>query len=187
MYKYSPGTIITIDGTVIEILGYPATPFRVEARIPAMNAPINAAAAGGKARRSISSNRTVFDIAPIIPAAAARGTGLLNIIEKPYTPQKLNRSRRKIHCHNDSFKGRNEIGFKPNDIASIQAVMVATVMIIIEYISRSVPERMSNLARSIPLVINGKPGITNSIEQIYPASCCKLTENIISNNFSRAV
>ena len=30
---------------------------------------------------------------------------------------------------------------------------------------------MSSLARSIPLVINGNPGIIKSIEHIYPASC----------------
>ena len=33
------------------------------------------------------------------------------------------------------------------------------------------PDRKSNLAKSIPLVINGKPGIMKSIEQMYPASC----------------
>ena len=52
LYRYNPGTIMTIEGTVIEILGYPATPFRVEARSPARNAPINAAAAGGILTRS---------------------------------------------------------------------------------------------------------------------------------------
>ena len=39
--------MITMEGTVREILGYPATPFKVDARIPAINAPMNAAAAGG--------------------------------------------------------------------------------------------------------------------------------------------
>ena len=42
-----------MDGTVIDILGYPATPLSVEARIPAINAPIKAAAAGGKVKSSI--------------------------------------------------------------------------------------------------------------------------------------
>ena len=56
-------------------------------------------------------------------------------------------------------------------IAKIHAVMVATVIMISEYIRRSIPERISNFAKSIPLVINGNPGIINNIEQIYPASC----------------
>ena len=157
---------MTIEGTVIEILGYPATPFRVEARSPARNAPINAAAAGGILTRSINSKRKVLESAPIKPAAVARRLGLLNMIENPKTPQKLARRRNRIHCHNARSIGRNGSGFKPSSMARIQAVMVATVMMIREYISRSVPERISSFAKSIPLVINGNPGIINSMEQI---------------------
>ena len=160
-----------MDGTVIEILGYPATPFKVEARIPAIKAPIKAAAAGGNAERSINSKRIVFDTAPMIPAAVASRIGLLNIIENPNTPKKLANRRRTIHCHNARFKGRNEIGLSPSSIARIQAVIVATVIMSREYMSLSIPERISSLARSIPLVINGKPGMINSMEQMYPASC----------------
>ena len=58
-----------------------------------------------------------------------------------------------------------------NRSAIIQANIVATNIIIIEYVNRSRPERKSSLARSIPLVINGKPGIINNMEHIYPASC----------------
>ena len=64
--------MITIEGTVIDILGYPATPFTVVAKMPATKAPAKAATAGGKDARSISSNRNVLDTAPITPAAAAR-------------------------------------------------------------------------------------------------------------------
>ena len=39
--------MITMDGTVREILGYPLFLFIMEARIPAVHAPANAAAAGG--------------------------------------------------------------------------------------------------------------------------------------------
>lgn len=69
--------MITIEGTVIDILGYPATPFTVEAKMPATKAPAKAATAGGKDAISISSNRNVFDIAPITPAVAASLIGLL--------------------------------------------------------------------------------------------------------------
>ena len=51
--------MITIEGTVIDILGYPATPFTVEAKMPATKAPAKAATAGGKDARSISSNRWI--------------------------------------------------------------------------------------------------------------------------------
>ena len=123
----------------------------------------------------------------MIPEAMASGTGLLNIMENPKTPQKLASKRNKIHCHKARFNGRNEIGLSPSNIASIQAVIVETVTIINEYINRSEPERISSLARSIPLVIKGKPGIINSIEQMYPASCCSRTEKANSNNFSKRV
>ena len=45
---YRPGTIITMDGTVMAILGYPVFPLIMEASSPAVSAPIKAAAAAGK-------------------------------------------------------------------------------------------------------------------------------------------
>lgn len=158
--------MITIDGTVIEIRGYPATPFNVDARIPAINAPIKAAVAGGREQRSMSSKRVVLDIAPMIAAATASLMGLLNIIENPNTPQKLVSNRNKIHCHKARCSGKNGIGFKPSNIARIHAVIVETVIMIKEYINLSEPERISSLARSMPLVIKGNPGMINNMEQI---------------------
>ena len=75
--------MITIDGTVTEILGYPTLLLIREASRPAAKAPMNAAAAGGHAVRSTSSSLNVFATAPIPAATAARRTGLLNITEKP--------------------------------------------------------------------------------------------------------
>lgn len=97
--------MITIDGTVTEILGYPTLLLIREASRPAAKAPMNAAAAGGHAVRSTSSSLNVFATAPIPAATAARRTGLLNITEKPNTPQKLARSRNRIHASsgNDIF------------------------------------------------------------------------------------
>ena len=46
-----------------------------EARIPAVKAPIKAAAAGGAFTRSTSSNRSVFAIAPILAARLPVGLG----------------------------------------------------------------------------------------------------------------
>ena len=81
------------------------------------------------------------------------------MMEKPKTPQKLAIRRRRIHCHTVNVSGWNGSGVKPSNIARIQAVIVATVVIINEYVMRSIPERISSLARSIPLVMNGNPGI----------------------------
>lgn len=61
---------MTIEGTVREILGYLLC-FNQGARIPAVNAPMTAAAAGGIADRSTSSSLSVFATAPIIAAVAA--------------------------------------------------------------------------------------------------------------------
>lgn len=66
-------------------------------------------------------------------------------------------------------------------------VIVATVIMSSAYISRSIPERISSFAKSIPLVINGNPGMINSMEQIYPASCAEFIENTRSNIFNNAV
>ena len=97
--------MMTIDGTVTDIPGYPTLFFSRDTRSPAVSAPINAAAAGGILVRSTSSSLRVLATAPIPAAATARRTGLLNIMENPNTPQKLARIRNKIHCSvdNDSF------------------------------------------------------------------------------------
>lgn len=55
---------MTIEGTVREILGYPTLFLIRDARIPAVNAPMNAAAAGGIADRSTSSSLSVFGNSP---------------------------------------------------------------------------------------------------------------------------
>lgn len=91
---------MTIEGTVMDILGYPDLPFNKDARIPARKAPKNAQTAGGREKISMNSKRIVFEIAPMIPADMASGIGLLNIMENPNTPKKLLNRRRKIHCHN---------------------------------------------------------------------------------------
>ena len=119
--------------------------------------------------KSISSKRSVFATAPIQAAVAAIGIELLNIIEKPNTPQKL------VIILNTNSKILlicivvKSCGCSFNRSAIIQANIVATNIIIIEYVNRSRPERKSSLARSIPLVLNGKPGIINNVYGQYQA------------------
>ena len=161
-----------MDGTVTEILGYPTLFLIKDASIPAVSAPINAAAAGGNFAISTSSSRNVFAIAPIAAATAANRTGLLNIIENPNTPQKLASMRKRIHPQTGNDIFIKSTGCRCSKSAMIHAVIVATRIIISAYVNRSIPERISNFAKSIPLVINGKPGIINNIAHIYPASCC---------------
>ena len=67
--------MITIEGTVTDILGYPTLFFNRDARSPAVSAPINAAAAGGIFARSTSSSLRVLATAPIPAAATDRRTG----------------------------------------------------------------------------------------------------------------
>ena len=52
--QISPGTIMTMDGTVRDILGYPLFSLINEARSPAVRAPANAAAGAGIPVRSTS-------------------------------------------------------------------------------------------------------------------------------------
>lgn len=85
--------MITMDGTVMAILGYPVFPLIIEASSPAVKAPIKAAAAAGK-DKSTSVNRNVLAIAPMHPALAAIFFELLNIMENPNTPPKLVNSLR---------------------------------------------------------------------------------------------
>ena len=63
--------MITIEGTVSEILGYPLLFLIKEASNPAVRAPINAAAAGGICVKSTSSSRSVLAMAPINAAEKA--------------------------------------------------------------------------------------------------------------------
>ena len=177
---------MTMEGTVIEILGYPSRFFRRDAIMPATIEPRKAATVGGTAAISTSSRRNVLATAPISAAAAAIETGLLNMMEKPKTPQKPAINRRRKSNNGAIAKGRKSVGTKSRSIAMIQAVSVATSTMITAYESRSRPERRSSFAKSIPLVMNGKPGIIKSMEQIYPASFCTGTENRISASFSEA-
>ena len=85
---YRPGTIITMDGTVMAILGYPVFPLIIEASSPAVNAPIKAAAAAGK-DKSTSVSRNVFAMAPMHPALAAIFFELL----------KAKNIESLVHCH----------------------------------------------------------------------------------------
>lgn len=63
--------MITIDGTVNEILGYPLYLLTNEAIRPATNAAMKAAAAGGTLVRSTISSLNVLATAPINPAVIA--------------------------------------------------------------------------------------------------------------------
>ena len=79
-----------MEGTVKEIRGYPWLFLMREASSPAVKAPINAAAAAGIPVKSTSSSRSVLAAAPMKAAVDyAIETELLNIMEKPKTPQKL--------------------------------------------------------------------------------------------------
>ena len=168
----------------MEILGYPTILFNADARTPAATAPANAATGAGTEVISSISSRSVLDTAPIIPAATASFHGLLNITENPNTPPKLAQIRNTIHCQSPRLIVVNDSGFNPSTIARTQAVIVATDIIITEYIIRSIPDRKSSFARSIPLVIKGNPGMIKSMAQIYPASCSTFTATQISSNFS---
>ena len=64
-YRYNPGTMITIAGTVIDIREYPILPFERDASIPAVRAPAKAAIDGGQEARSTSSRRRVLAMAPM--------------------------------------------------------------------------------------------------------------------------
>ena len=122
---------MTIDGTVSEILGYPAWFLINDARIPAKSAPTKAAAAGGNEARSTSSSRRVLATAPISAAVAASFHGLLNIIENPNTPQKLKTRRSMICMGTDMESAGKSTGCRCKSSAISHAVMVATTMIMI--------------------------------------------------------
>ena len=100
--------MMTIDGTVRAILGYVSLSSATLASSPETSAPMSAAASGGtppaspsagiRALRSTSESLSVFETAPMQPAAAAICTGLLNMIEKPNTPTKLMKARSAVSC-----------------------------------------------------------------------------------------
>ena len=96
--------------------------------MPAVNAPTNAAAAGGNETRSTSSNLRVFASAPITAAEAASLTGLLNITENPKTPQKLAASLNSMNCHKVRCRGKKSIGVRCRISAINHAVIVATII-----------------------------------------------------------
>ena len=87
------------------------------AKSPATNAPMKAATAGSICARSINSKRKVLAKAPINAAEAAKRAGLLNITEKPNTPQKPAIKRKIINSAVDNSSGRKPIGCKCKIIA----------------------------------------------------------------------
>ena len=110
-----------------------------------------------------------METAPITAADAASTIGLLNIIENPKTPQKLISNRNNICSPTEILITGKSTGFRLSASAIIHAVIVATTIMTSAYTSLSMPDLMSSFARSMPLVINGNPGIIKSIEHIYPA------------------
>ena len=101
--------MITIEGTVKEIRGYPLIS---DANKPATSAAINAAAPAGMLVKSTNSNLSVLAIAPIIPAQVAISIVLLNIIENPNTPTKLAGIRKSIIGITPRSNGMKFTGFK---------------------------------------------------------------------------
>ena len=71
----------------------------------------------------------MFDSAPIAAAAHASFTGLLNMSEKPNTPQKLAASRSRMRAQTGSPSGRKSIGCSRSSSAMPHAVSVATTTI----------------------------------------------------------
>lgn len=175
--------MITIDGTVSDIRGYPLFFLIMDARRPAVSAPAKAAAGAGIDVRSTSSSLRVLAMAPISAAVAAMGVELLNMIENPNTPKKLAISLRIRYSMGSRFRSVKSSGRRLSSSAMIHANIVATRTMIIAYESLSRPDRRSSFARSIPLVINGNPGMIKSMEQMYPASCTDGTWKAISNIF----
>ena len=121
-----------MEGTVNEIRGYPLYCLIAEARSPAAAAPIKAATAVGIPVKSISSRRNVLAIDPISAAVAAIGMELLNMIEKPNTPQKLVISLRNRYAILLRFNSEKSSGCRCNSNAMIQAKTVATSTMMME-------------------------------------------------------
>ena len=166
LYMNMPGTMMTMEGTVRVILGQPIFFLIADAMSPAERAPINAAAPAGSSARSISSSRRVFAIMPIMPAVTAILRVLLNMRENPYTPQKLVISLNAINSGSSISSAAKSPGSNLNTDAAAQPVTVAMNIISRAYVTRSSPERISSFDRSIPPVISGNPGMTNSIEHM---------------------
>ena len=77
--------------------------------------------------KSTSSSRRVLDTAPMAAAVAAIFTGLLNMTEKPNTPQKLNSRRRTRYCVVLRLRFIKSTGVRRSSSAIIQAASVATM------------------------------------------------------------
>ena len=93
---------------------------------------------------------------------------LLNMSEKPYTPQKLVMILMTILSSGAISSSGKSAGEKWSSSATTQPVIVAISIISRAYVMRYRPDLRSSFARSMPPVISGKPGITNSMEQMYP-------------------
>ena len=138
----------------------------MDASKPAVSAPMKAASADGIWVKSMSSSRNVLAAAPISAAVAAIGMALLNMIEKPKTPQKLVMIRRNICKRGSMFMAAKSTGFNFSSKAMIHANIVTT-----KHNNDRVGQTFQtgtkiSLARSMPLVIKGKPGMINNMEQI---------------------
>ena len=103
----------------------------MDASKPAVSAPMKAASADGIWVKSMSSSRNVLAAAPISAAVAAIGMALLNMIEKPKTPQKLVMIRRNICKRGSMFMAAKSTGFNFSSKAMIHANIVATSTIMI--------------------------------------------------------
>ena len=169
---------MTMEGTVIEILGYPSRFFRRDAIMPATIEPRKAATAGGTAAISTSSRRNVLATAPISAAAAAIETGLLNMMEKPKTPQKPAINRRRKSNNGAISKGRKSVGTKSRSIAMIQAVSVATSTMI----SCLQQGRLFGGATELPWFMSKWRMKKQFCSQTHQLSCIALTLEFCSHN-----
>ncbi len=71
----------------------------------------------------------MFAIAPITAAVAAICGRLLNIIEKPNTPQKLANNRRQVNIAGSIFNLGIDPGCKRKTVATAQPAIVAITII----------------------------------------------------------
>ena len=123
--------MITIEGTVIAILGKPILRLIIDASIPATKAPIKAATAGGTFDQLTKLKRKVLATAPERPATVAIEILELNIIEKPKTPQKLAINLKRVKTSGAKFNFSKFCGCKFKIKAITQPTAVATTIIII--------------------------------------------------------
>ena len=128
-YRYRPGTMMTIDGTVTDILGYPLHFIKREAKSPAVIEPAKAATAAGQPDRSTSSSLRVLATAPMIAAEEAMRPGLLNMREKPKTPAKLAANLRTAKARGDNARSAKSAGCRFSAMDITQPVTVAMIII----------------------------------------------------------